>query len=469
MRTLLQTLLCWVALSVSTWAQVNVLFVLMDDIGVDKVGAYGETVNVPTTPTLDSLAEYGLRCDGAYASQTCSPTRVGLMTGNYPHRYGVGTPIKFDKDKELLPSPQVFDYLPALIPSSHRTGMIGKWHIANQATNGMQHPLDMGYDVFCGVQENIGSLVFWPYVVNGVYQDSSPEEFVTTKQVDDALAFIQKRGNDPWFCYLSLTAPHKPVDVPPEHLHYQEGLSNTSDPLVRYLANVEAVDTELGRLLTSINVDVLLSTVVIVMGDNGTHNDFVNPSHAPGKGSLYEGGINVPLLVFGPGIPAGANEATAEQLIATVERRLSLTHEQVREELRDSYPVSGSTSLSGLVQMNDVGMTIVDICGGQVPADRDGVSMRRYWAGIDCCSPRSMTYLDRFKPNIAPDDDVTTHTLLRRSASDGRFKLIVNEISGETELYDLLLDPEESFPIEDPQGETLQAQLELQAFILSVN
>jgi arylsulfatase A-like enzyme len=285
----------------------NVLVLLLDDVGVDKVGAYGWDTASPT-PRLDALAAEGVRFTRAYASPVCSPTRGTIMTARQPRRTGLGWIADTGPRNIILP------YESTTIPEAlweargaetWADGAIGKWHMAGpNAPEWLMHPLDSGFSWFVGAPGNpqyaSGRGYYnWTKNVNGVTEES--DVYMTTDSVDEALDRISTM-EEPWFLYVAFNAPHGPLDLPPSDLLAGPLPTFDAPRDVRYDAVLEALDTEIGRLLDSVDPDVLSRTTVLTMGDNGTSDagvpndvDLGRNKHTP-----YEGGIRVPFIATGP-------------------------------------------------------------------------------------------------------------------------------------------------------------------------
>jgi len=171
----------------------------------------------------------------------------------------------------------------------------------------------MGFEHHLGPATNlIGSgETYYSFAKNVDGTELWTTQYATTDQVNDARDIITGFQGSPWFLWLAFSAPHAPLHAPPDHLHsYSLGGLDPDDPAngpIFMKAMTEAMDTEIGRLLDSIHPAVLANTFIIFVGDNGTT---AKATSAPwdttkGKGTMYEGGINVPMIVVGPGIPAG--------------------------------------------------------------------------------------------------------------------------------------------------------------------
>lgn len=306
----------------------NILFILLDDWGVDRFDAYTPDSSA-RTPVLDAVAENALVFDRAYSDPTCSPTRSAIMTGELGLYTGVGNGFPwFNTDPDtLVLEPTQYQTLPdELGRRGYRNHAVGKWHLTamNFAPDPYLHPLAMGFDVHRGLITNIVlnmDLSYYNYeyvrtsalgsVIEAPAVPPAQSTYVTTRQVDDALDLIERAGQQPWFTWLALTAPHVPWDLPPQELVSVDVNSiPTLDSAARYDVVLEAADTEIGRLLASIRPQVLQNTVVVIMGDNGTPGGAFNAPQALGKkATVDEGGIHVPLMVWSAGLPAGRTDA----------------------------------------------------------------------------------------------------------------------------------------------------------------
>jgi arylsulfatase B len=387
-------------------AQHNILLVVADDLGVDRVGAYAEHPNPGSTPRIDQLAADGLLFRNAWSNPLCSPTRATLLTGRYSFREGLGTIINYATDLEELPVEALT--LPELLAPTYQSGAIGKWHLSTEAGHGADHPLLSGFRTHSGSMQSfpgtIGDAYYdWSKCADGIAQRCTT--YATTDNVDAALQAMAALKT-PWFVYLAFNAPHSPFHKPPANLHTQTLPASVQGNIpIHMKAMAEAMDTELGRLLDSMDPAMLADTVIVFVGDNGTDALATTapflPSHA--KGTLYEGGINVPLIISGPGIVSG------------------------RE-------------CGALVNTTDLYATLAEI--GGVPSEaEDSVSLVPYFTDPTIPSLRSWVYAESFNPNgfgIKPS--------WRRAARDARFKYIAIEHEGipypaPAILYDLQNDP----------------------------
>lgn len=361
----------------------NILLVVGDDIGVDRVGCYEEQVNPGLTPTLDSLAEEGLLFRNAWANPMCSQTRATILTGRYGKRTGVLEVIT--RTNSAPPMSLGETIIPEALPLAYTSVAVGKWHLGKDE---LDHPNDSGFPYFYGSAYGLGqeSYYDWTRLVNG--QESQSLEYATTDLTDEAIQAVTTL-DEPWFLYLPYSAPHAPFEPPPDDLHSYGDIENAGPPIV-HRAMAEAMDRELGRLLEY----VPSNTLIIFIGDNGTPKEASQapflPEHA--KGTMYEGGVNVPLIIKGPGVREG------EEIL-------------------------------GLVNSTDLFATLMDVSGSTVTAE-DSVSLVPYFTSD--IAQRDYVYAERVRGSTG------AHW---KAARDRRYKLLRQS---QEELYDLWTDPFET-------------------------
>ncbi len=392
----------------------NILFIVADDIGVENVGAYGENPDAAHTPVIDQLASEGVLFRNAWSNPRCSPSRSTLLTGQYGFRTGIGRTVGWATDLfELSPDGATLPRVLGLL--GYGTAAVGKWHLAAEQLSGYAHPQMLGFDHHRGAIDNLPSFngqAYFDYEksVDGVVQQSTT--YATTDAVNDTLALVEQLG-EPWFVYLAFNAPHGPYHKPPDALHTYDlaGLSVQQNIPLHMKAMTEAMDTEIGRLLAELPPAELARTVVVIVGDNGTDGIASvppwEPSHA--KGTVFEGGVNVPLIVWGDGVGVGESAA--------------------------------------LVNLVDLYGTALQLAGIHGPTSPDAVSVLPYLIDPAAPSLRSFVYTERFAPN---GFDLGFGPLLSwyRAVRNERYKLrdAFNTFTGEDfqELYDLEADPFET-------------------------
>lgn len=279
----------------------NILLVIADDIGLDATPGYNVGAEKPEMPILQDLAANGLIFDNVWANPLCSPTRATILTG----RYGVRTDVVSASPPNnaiSLSETSLQSYLGQ--NTSYRCAVIGKWHLSNNANGGADNPNLMGVEYYAGLLSGQHDDYFeWSFTQNA--QTSTVQEYSTTFFTNLAIDWIDQQQG-PWFLWLAYTAPHTPFHLPPAELHSSDNLSGTpadidTNPRPYYFAMLEALDTEMGRLFESIDEE---NTIVIFIGDNGSPARVAQQPYTRRrtKGTVYQGGIHVPMVISGTGI-----------------------------------------------------------------------------------------------------------------------------------------------------------------------
>lgn len=330
----------------------NILLVIVDDWGID----FGTLDNpngfqLPSMPTWNSLADQGVRFTNAYAQPSCSPTRAGILSGRYSFRHGIGTPggANFPENEISLPEAFANDSSPFALAA------FGKWHLGG----GDNGPAERGgwAEYRGGVAAGLDDYYDWEKTINGV-TTMVTDTYATTDQVNDAVNFIEAQNENPWFCWLAFNAPHSPFHDPPTELlpSNPTGTDNRS----RYLKALEAMDTELARLLASVD---LTKTNVLLIGDNGTPSNITQDPFMAGraKGSLYEGGIRVPFIALGPDVRARGTRddlVHCSDLFSTILDLADVPLPETQIDGRSLRPIlTGSGSVEGPVVLETFGNT----------------------------------------------------------------------------------------------------------------
>jgi len=289
----------------ATPATPNVLLILADDFGAESSALYPTLAgaNAVSMPNIAGLAAKGLVFDNAWTNPMCSPTRAAVLTGLYGNRTGV------TDAGDVMPNSTttLFEYLTSKSTARYDMAVFGKWHLGGNV--GIQHVRDAGVPKFRGfLGAGLTDYFRWDVMdLDGTTTTSTT--YATTAITDYAITFLddhtRTRPSDPWFLYVAYNAPHTPNQVPPVALHSVNvgGLApgTTSNTTAVYRAMLQAMDTEIGRLLAKVD---LTKTLVIFMGDNGTPANLKESGSAVrgGKTSISEGGIRVPLVVAGTGV-----------------------------------------------------------------------------------------------------------------------------------------------------------------------
>lgn len=272
----------------------NIVLVIADDMGKDATPNFSEGSVKPNMPTLQSLMDSGITFNNLWSYPVCTPTRASILTG----KYGVNTGVLEVGDLISTSETSLQSYINS--NNDYATAIIGKWHLSNSATD----PITMGIDYFAGiVNGGVADYFNWNFNENGIPLNSTT--YTTTKLTDTAIDWVADQTK-PWFLWMAYNAPHIPFHLAPTDLHSQGNLptdeaSINANPIPYYMSAIEAMDTELGRFLNSLSSEDRANTVIIFIGDNGTPGKVAqNPySRLKVKGSLYQGGVNVPMIVSG--------------------------------------------------------------------------------------------------------------------------------------------------------------------------
>ena len=277
-----------------------------------------------TPPTPPGSPREGGRGDGAAADQpvddlsAAEPGRPGgARAGRGGRQAGAGrvgagragaapAPASPGLRPEEYGLPKAFAARPEL---GYATAAIGKWHLADSMNGWERHPNLVGFDHFSGGLRGFPEGYFaWIKDVNGVL--SGTTGYGPSDQVDDATKWLRARGDRPFFLWFAFNIPHAPLHLPPrslwvtDHSDLDPQADPNANPRPYFKAMIEAMDTEIGRLLASLDPEVRANTYVIFMGDNGSTGGTITApftaTHA--KGTVYEGGVNTPLIVTGPGV-----------------------------------------------------------------------------------------------------------------------------------------------------------------------
>jgi arylsulfatase A-like enzyme len=358
----------------------NILVIVADDLGYGDIGVHGGK-DVPT-PHIDALAAGGVRCTNAYVSAPyCSPSRAGFLTGRYQTRFGHEfNPHVGEEGKLGLPLDQrtIADHLRA---AGYSTGLVGKWH---QGFDRAHHPQSRGFDDYFGflvgghnyLLRKDAEAEFGPaYSKNMIYRSREVQKldgYTTDLFTDEALAFMERHEDKPWFLYLAYNAVHTPLEVLEK---YGDRVpKSVTDPQRRgYLSLLIGLDDAVGRVTARLRkTGKDKDTLVFFFSDNGgsgrkpflAYNTAVNAPLRGDKGQTLEGGIRVPFFVAWPGkVPAGK---TYDHLVIAL----------------------------------DILPTACAVAGAKADADADGVNLLKHLTGEDTAAPHESLYW-RFGPQKA--------------------------------------------------------------------
>lgn len=294
----------------------NVIFILGDDVGWHELGCYGNTYN--ETPHLDALAAGGMRFTDAYSSApVCSPYRASLMTGQYPIRTGILKWLEGD-DRKYLPH-SYMTLAEQFKKAGYTTGIVGKWHLSGYLQSGGPYefpPTVHGFDEnLVGANKYIANGSYWhPYSVimnppipqiEPPLDPNCPKEYLVDRCNYEAVNFIERHKEEPFFLYLSHYAVHTILDGKPELVKHFRSKPDSGvgkwakDNNPHLAAQLYSIDEGVGQIIAKLKEHNLLNnTILVFMGDNGGENRVTtNGPLRDGKQSLYEGGIRVPCIL----------------------------------------------------------------------------------------------------------------------------------------------------------------------------
>jgi len=408
----------------------NIVLVLADDLGWGELGCQGQTRIL--TPRIDRMASEGLRFTAAYSgSPLCAPSRCTLLTGLHAGHARIRDNLEIRPEGQLPLADEATTLAELLRARGYATAAIGKWGLGGPGSPG--EPGSQGFDRFFGYlcQRRAhdhyppelwddGARRALPGNADGADGGAYSHDLFT----DEALAFVRSHRDEPFFLYLAYAVPHLALQVPEDSLAeyrgrwddppYEGGKGYTPHPAPRaaYAAMVGRLDRDVGRLLDLLDeLELAEDTLVVFTSDNGPTYDRIGGSDSDffassgpfrgRKGSVYEGGIRVPLIARWPGrvSPGGTNDEPCA--------------------LWDLFP------------------TLCDL-GGVPAGDRpptDGVSLARALAGGAVPSRTEPLYWELRSYGG------------QQALRDGRWKLVRRGLAGDaptSELYDLRLDPSET-------------------------
>jgi arylsulfatase A len=334
----------------------NVVFILADDMGYgDFARFHPQLQGCPTTPHIESLMDEGVTFTQQYAAScVCNPSRACLLTGRYPHRTGSLDTLEWRGLERLaLRETTLADILRA---EGYATGLVGKWHLG--AFDRRYHPLRRGFDETVCFRGGMHDYYDWRLEA----QDSirrADGRYLTDVWTDEAVAFIERHREEPFFLHVTYNAPHTPLQCPEEDVapFAETGLFDRGVSILYGM--IRRMDAGIGRILETLEACGLReNTLVVFTSDNGPQfgtsteqgetlsTTRFNCQLHGAKGSTYEGGIRVPLVLRWPaGVEGPREEAAFAHFADWLPTLLSLLQIDRRPEL----PLDG-VDLSSVVR-----------------------------------------------------------------------------------------------------------------------
>lgn len=368
----------------------NILLIIADDLGKDAINGYPEGSIKPNTPNIDDIRTKGLTFNNFWSNPVCSPTRASLLTGKYGYR----TNVKGASDILSPSETSLQKYINDNSSHKYATAIVGKWHLAG--TNNTFNPETMGIDYYSGlIRGAVTDYYNWQLTEDG--STKTQNSYITEALTTSSINWINQQTK-PWFLWLAYNAPHAPFHVPPSTMHSQGNLpeyTNGMNATPYYMAAIEAMDFQIGRLLNSIPSDVRDNTLIIFLGDNGTVNQVAQSPYLSSrvKSTLYQGGINVPLVISGHGVEKTGTE-------------------------------------NNLIDVTDLFSTIAEVAGVKSSAIHDSQSFKSLFT--------SSATIRNYQYSEIKDDNNDMWAI-----SNGKYKLIVTA-TGDKQLFYLTTDPYES-------------------------
>ncbi len=394
----------------------NVILVSIDDLGWQEFGCYGQTFN--ETPRIDALAADGVRFTAAYAAAPlCSPTRAAFVTGRYPVRTGITDFLRAEAaPSAAFLSPDVPTVPDVLGPLGYTTGLIGKWHLTETYSGPYAerpgNPYAHGFDEVVMSEEKYiaDGDYFHPYDFMPSVEAREPGEHLTDRLADEAVDFVTRHADAPFFLHLSNYAVHTKLDAKPDLVAKYEAKPGADDPANQPVlaAMLQSVDEQVGRIVDALTeLGLTEDTLLLVTSDNGGAFREATAPLRGGKGELYEGGIRVPLVAYWPG-------------------RIE------RPGRTDDTPVSSI----------DVLPTALGLAGGSPagPGGFDGISIAALLTGSGGLRRDTLFW-------VYPHHIGKTHP--HAAIREGDLKLVQHLRDGRVELYDLARDPGETDDLAD--------------------
>ena len=393
----------------------NIIVIMADDLGYGDLGCYGN--REIRTPHLDRLAAEGIRFTDYHSNGTvCSPTRAALLTGKYQQRTGISFVVTVAK-RDVGLGLEETTFAESMKSEGYITGMFGKWHLGYDRRF---NPVHQGFDEYVGFLA--GNVDYHSHVDQAGYEDwwvgdqlVREEGYSTDIITTHAVNFITKNKEEKFLLYIPHEAPHYPYQGRSSKADRMIGGKPGKDYPVRgseedyhslHREMVEVMDEGIGKIIQTLkDMDLDQKTLVLFCSDNGATRDV--GSNAPfrdSKGTVWEGGHRVPAIAWWP---------------ETI-KPWGVSHETVMS--MDFFP------------------TMVDVAGGNIPEDLDGVSLKGLLLKGENLHKRDLYW--QYKS--------------QRAIRSGEWKLVSLAPEEIPQLFNLKNDPEEAHNLEKTNPELVR-------------
>ncbi|WP_299555874.1 sulfatase-like hydrolase/transferase [Seonamhaeicola sp.] len=292
-------------LGISAQDKPNVIIILADDLGYATTGAFTNKSSKVDTPNINRIAEEGAKfTDGYVTASVCGPSRAGLLTGRYQQRFGIYANYDTQRGPGVPASEKVIGTY--FKEAGYATAAIGKWHVGVKQKG--QHPIDRGFDKYYGFNS-----AQTDYFNSSILFDGKTKvkkhKYLTFQFTEEAVGFIEKHKQKPFFMYLAYNAVHGPNQAPESYInkYIKKGIPKR---MATQMAMIDALDEGVGKVLDALKANGLEeNTLIYFLSDNGGLPSWWKGSNDPWKGfkrEQWEGGNHVQFLMKWPKvIPAG--------------------------------------------------------------------------------------------------------------------------------------------------------------------
>ncbi|MFN3213006.1 MAG: sulfatase-like hydrolase/transferase [Henriciella sp.] len=353
----------------------HIVVLIADDLGLDQAPCHSEETRMPY---LQSLCSQAVVFDRVYTHPYCTASRAALMTGRHPFRHGADD-VRMKARKLPLSEVTIAELIKQKSALNYQTAGFGKWHLADDENGGNRNPNLQGFDHFAGNprQHHTYRYFDFEWFENGE-QVGPVSTYKTTFLADQVIAYFQgQAGSQPQFTLVSFTSPHKPFHAPPEALHSFGDLppqtlvgtrsdtpgpdayrANRREPRLDryYFAMLEALDTEIARLVETLTQETDRPIIFLFLGDNGSAAEVfaaVDGEAVRSKATLYDGGVRVPLMVWGEPIDRAGRSDQLLHLADLFPTLANLAGVERDEVASLGVPLDGVSFISELVGSDD--------------------------------------------------------------------------------------------------------------------